>query len=674
MSVDRMVRPGGQGTTAGVAGTTLEPGKQTLTSQLDATPVQRRTNGAEANGAIHSAAALGISGPAGALPFRDQIQRSFGRHDVGHVKAHVDGNATEGAGAMGAEAFAAGDHVAFAGAPDLHTAAHEAAHVVQQRGGVQLAGGVGKTGDRYEQHADAVADLVVQGASSEALLDEHAGGPVAARAGGPEAAHAGAPEAAQAGGGAVQMRRVLEDPDALMFDPADPTKKGANSKAHSDGLNTLIARAKKELSSDEQKAFETEMLAGMDPKDFFALPRHEVLARMSKAIAKVRPDLAFGDPRLIDSGARTGTDDRANINKLVQHANAIFDPIIAGTHDKDLEQVFGKRKVAVARQKYKQAKAWMKKLARRDRVVADRSGYYDEASIGGLTGTHEKLALSPGVIDNPDAPESIITMIHEALHAGNADVDDQSYVGEANFTEESAALKLKNAAHFEVVPRRILLREAIKADPTATDDAAFEGQTFVPAGTTAGGVTRPRLTDAEKALKAASFKLRESWDRAINLHNFYVESYKAPRKWARDSGGYKHRDFLPYWSKVEKLTIHDKTVIEPTSSDPAKQPVSQIDCALSEGVIRKLSAAYNGLPTKESELAAFEAAHATDAERTAAHRSVNAHRDFLIKTCLGLDEVAPITGNVERDFRVVERLNIPWADVFRRRSPNDFAD
>jgi hypothetical protein len=47
---------------------------------------------------------------------------------------------------MGAEAFATGNHVAFAGTPDLHTAAHEAAHVVQPRSGVQLTGGAGEVG------------------------------------------------------------------------------------------------------------------------------------------------------------------------------------------------------------------------------------------------------------------------------------------------------------------------------------------------------------------------------------------------------------------------------------------------------------------------------------------------------------------------------------------------
>src|SRR5690242_1810418 len=73
---------------------------------------------------------------------------------------------------LGSTAYAKGNSIAFAGAPDLHTAAHEAAHVVQQRGGVQLKGGVGEAGDSYERHADAVADRVVQGAPAGDLLDQ----------------------------------------------------------------------------------------------------------------------------------------------------------------------------------------------------------------------------------------------------------------------------------------------------------------------------------------------------------------------------------------------------------------------------------------------------------------------------------------------------------------------
>jgi hypothetical protein len=119
---------------------------------------------------------MGIAGGGGPLPHLDTVQQAFGRHDVSGIEAHVGGNAETATRAIGAEAYATGQHVAFAGSPSLHTAAHEAAHVVQQRGGIQLKGGVGMAGDPHEQHADAVADLVVQGRSAEGLLDQYAQG------------------------------------------------------------------------------------------------------------------------------------------------------------------------------------------------------------------------------------------------------------------------------------------------------------------------------------------------------------------------------------------------------------------------------------------------------------------------------------------------------------------
>jgi len=124
---------------------------------------------------LHETAKAGIAGGGGPLPHVDIIQQSFGRHDVSGVRAHTGGAAAAASAQMGAEAYATGNDVAFGGgSPSLHTAAHEAAHVVQQRGGVQLKGGVGETGDTYEQHADVVADRVVQGKSAESLLDQHA--------------------------------------------------------------------------------------------------------------------------------------------------------------------------------------------------------------------------------------------------------------------------------------------------------------------------------------------------------------------------------------------------------------------------------------------------------------------------------------------------------------------
>ncbi|WP_428263059.1 eCIS core domain-containing protein [Haliangium sp.] len=132
--------------------------------------------GAEDGDQVRRAASAGVSSGGGALPHLSAIQASFGAHDVGSVQAHVGGAAAEASASIGAEAYAMGERIGFRAQPDLHTAAHEAAHVVQQRAGVQLSGGVGRAGDSYERHADAVADAVVAGRSAEGLLAEMSGG------------------------------------------------------------------------------------------------------------------------------------------------------------------------------------------------------------------------------------------------------------------------------------------------------------------------------------------------------------------------------------------------------------------------------------------------------------------------------------------------------------------
>jgi len=136
-------------------------------------PVQARTApegapGAASEASVHAAAAQGIATPSSRLPHSDTIQRLFGRHDISSVHAHTGPEAAASARAMSADAYATGNHIVLGDRSDLHTAAHEAAHIVQQRGGVQLKGGVGAAGDAYERHADAVADRVVAGRSADA--------------------------------------------------------------------------------------------------------------------------------------------------------------------------------------------------------------------------------------------------------------------------------------------------------------------------------------------------------------------------------------------------------------------------------------------------------------------------------------------------------------------------
>jgi len=162
-----------------------------------APPVQLRAarEGGAGGTSVQAAAAEGVRGGGQAMPHLDAIQKSFGGHDVSGVKAHVGGEAKEASESIGAEAYATGDNVAFKQQPDLFTAAHEAAHVVQQQAGVQLSGGVGKEGDSYERHADAVATQVVQGKSAESLLGQPAAG-------------------AQATGGPVQQSAAVQRDEA----------------------------------------------------------------------------------------------------------------------------------------------------------------------------------------------------------------------------------------------------------------------------------------------------------------------------------------------------------------------------------------------------------------------------------------------------------------------------
>lgn len=145
----------------------------------EAEPVQARAKKLGGPEAVQRAARHGLNGGRGSVPHLGAVQRAFGHHDVSSVGAVVGGKGREACEAMDAEAYASGDAVVFRGAPSLFTVAHELAHVVQQRRGVSLQGGVGRVGDRYEREADHIAGLVVSGRSVEGVLDQivgHGGG------------------------------------------------------------------------------------------------------------------------------------------------------------------------------------------------------------------------------------------------------------------------------------------------------------------------------------------------------------------------------------------------------------------------------------------------------------------------------------------------------------------
>ena len=114
---------------------------------------------------------LGNGGIQRLLPFLETIQRAFGpEHDLSTIRAHVGPGATAASAALSARAYATGSDVVFGEAPTLALAAHEATHVIQQRAGATVPGGVGRPGDAYELQAQAVAARVSRGQSAADLL------------------------------------------------------------------------------------------------------------------------------------------------------------------------------------------------------------------------------------------------------------------------------------------------------------------------------------------------------------------------------------------------------------------------------------------------------------------------------------------------------------------------
>jgi hypothetical protein len=90
------------------------------------------------------------------------------RHDFSRVRVHSDRRAAESARAVGALAYTVGQSVVFGDGQYVpgtrsgrHLLAHELTHVVQQRGAVGTASGIGTPADLYEREAEQTARIVV---------------------------------------------------------------------------------------------------------------------------------------------------------------------------------------------------------------------------------------------------------------------------------------------------------------------------------------------------------------------------------------------------------------------------------------------------------------------------------------------------------------------------------
>jgi hypothetical protein len=208
----------------------------------------------------------------------------------------------------------------------------------------------------------------------------------------------------------------------------------------------------------------------------------------------------------------------------------------------------------------------------------------------------------------------------------------------------------------------------------------FTGVLFTPAGS-AGTA---QLTPRQQAVHDASEMFRQAWTMALNLHKLYVRLVRKPTDWdtvdiATEFGvpgsPLHFSDCVPFWSKVEAMTIHDRASINPASSDPSVQPVTLIDIAPSEGTVRRLGPGKNQMQLTEAQALAFETANATAAEIAAA-TTVEKERDLLILLALRSSPAEAISDDINRDVKSVLTLGstqtTTFAEILKKRSLSTF--
>jgi hypothetical protein len=472
-----------------------------------------------------------------------------------------------------------------------------------------------------------------------------------------------------------ELTTLVEDRTTSTTTGGSATTVPPNVSAHMKGLQFLVDKQLEDIRAQDAADGGNRMqrINARLPANYNTLPADEKLLEMSKAITTEFPKLQLKDPALINIPPTNPTE-VSNLQTLVDKTNQVFDQIIAGARDSDLTDVFGASNLATAKSKYQNAKTWMNNLHAGNKIITDRSGYATEVGLGGLTGFQRRIFLNSNVIDNPNDNKSIIIMLHESMHAGNSDVHDYGYLGSPNFKALPENTKLTNAAHYEVASRRLL----IGSNPL------WDG-VFTPAGQTTPSGTVVTLSDTEKAMKESSEFFRKAWTMGLWLHNLYLDVYKNPSLWEQQvpSRSVKYQECLPYWSKVENLTIHEKTDIQTTGTtiDEAKMPVSQLDMALSERVTKKLSIAGQKVSKQEQ-----------NAKQLLQHKiflwpiiniiekiiqffggSVTSiETSYLISIII--KDLNGITGDYDRDMKAVGIMsNTAYNDIFIKRNPSLFS-
>jgi hypothetical protein len=382
--------------------------------------------------------------------------------------------------------------------------------------------------------------------------------------------------------------------------------------------------------------------------DFSALPAEERLQRLAAAIRALHPDRELGDPAGYESRLRSGAQ-RANLATLLANTDRLFADILAAPNLRTwITEVFGAGQEARVLYRLRRAKAGLQAAGRRRTISADMSGYSEEVGLGGWAVFQTHISLERAAIEDPSAPSSVRLTLHEAMHFGTGSVTDTVYLeNSSDFTSLAVDDKVNNAAHYEVLALRV-------TDPATALAFPAPNNIFTPR--TSSGPA-PSMTPADEGRRFANRRLRDGWSTSIDLWEQFRNVQQRPARWATV------RRALPFWSAVEKLTVHQRTIRVGGGADEA--PVTMIDLALAESFTHKLNTVWSALRAVDA--STLETAHATAAELAAA-TTADQHRDLLVVCALRASGIN-LTGSVDRDAEVLRLLDVNANRLLQARDP-----